>query len=111
MSTGAAAGPCKRFGLGVNWDIPLLTLGQQVVEDTDKVQACSSDAGGEEDGSQAVSVHVSGTGQYIVPAAHLLSKQQTIWKYFSELTYCTFSPCKFIWRTSLCLGDEMLCMK
>ena len=105
MSTGAAAGPCKRFGLGVNWDIPLLTLGQQVVEDTDKVQACSSDAGGEEDGSQAVSVHMSSTGQHIIPAADLLSKQLIFRRHPTELTFCALSSCLTRLQASLRLPE------
>ncbi len=64
---------------------PLLALGQEVVEDAYKVQAGACDTGGEEDGCQAVRVHVARTGQHIVPAPHL-PNQRHFSTYIATLT-------------------------
>ncbi len=56
---------------------PLDPGGQQAVEEPDEVQPLASDAGGEEDGRQAVSVHVTRTRQRVLHRPHLLGSIAT----------------------------------
>lgn len=50
---------------------PVVALRQQVVEKAYEVQPHACDRGGEEDGRQAVGMHVPRTRQHIVTGAHL----------------------------------------
>lgn len=99
MYMGARARSAR--GLGIVRDSPLLTLGQQVVEDADKVQACAGDAGREEDGCQAVCVHVPGTGQDVIPAAHLCTR----------MCHMRVGPCPEYHGTSLVAHVADACRK
>ena len=50
---------------------PFYSLGQEVVEESYELQAVAGHAGSQEDGCQAVRVHVAGTGQCVVQCPNL----------------------------------------